>query len=108
MWHSVARAVCCRLGVTAPCGCACLALLHCVWAVQARVSLKLSNLASTTMAHIHGGPNGYYTSAPVLVAISNSTMYKWGTFVVPSGSCWPLLSGNAYINIHTVSNAGGE
>lgn len=72
------------------------------------MSLKIANLPAATSAHIHGGANAFASSAPVLAVISSSTSYNKGIFVVPSSECWALLSGNAYINIHTAAYLGGE
>jgi hypothetical protein len=78
-----------------------------VCSLQVRVSLNVFNLPTIAAAHIHGGPNGFAASVPVLATISNSTSYNKGIFVIPSTECWALLSGNAYINIHTIANPGG-
>ena len=78
-----------------------------VCSLQVRVSLNVFNLPTIAAAHIHGGPNGFAANVPVLATISNSTSYNKGIFVIPSTECWALLSGNAYINIHTIANPGG-
>jgi hypothetical protein len=89
-----------------------------------RIDFQLSaiNITGITMAHIHSGAPG--VAGPVVVTLflpGSATGNVSGVFAVgsldasnlPSGVTLDslkalLLSGNAYINVHTVANPTGE
>lgn len=84
--------------------------------------INAANMSSVTMAHIHNGAVG--VAGPVVVTLfapGTPTGTINGVLVsgsltstnLPSGVTLEslkalLLSGNAYINVHTVANPGGE
>lgn len=91
---------------------------------QSRIDFQLSaiNITGITMAHIHSGAVG--VAGPVIVTLflpGSATGNVSGVFAVgsldasnlPSGVTLDqlkalLISGNAYINVHTVANPTGE
>ena len=89
-----------------------------------RIDWQLSgaNITGITMAHIHNGPVG--VAGPVFVTLfapgtatgAINGIFASGSFTaanLPAGVTLAalkalLLSGNAYINVHTVANPSGE
>jgi hypothetical protein len=92
---------------SAPCVCVYGGAL---WRVQVRVSMQLFGVGNATVAHIHGGPGGFAGVAAPLTTIPIATSaYLNGVFIIPpaSASCTTLLSGNAYLNVHTEAHPAG-
>ncbi len=66
--------------------------------------------SSATMAHVHGPADATHT-APVLFPLSGATNTSGtlsGSQILTPTDVDKILSGNTYINIHTLTNGGGE
>lgn len=72
------------------------------------MSLTLMDTSNVTAVHIHGGPGGYASATAVLTEISSSiSSYRNAEYPIPPESCGLLLTGNSYINVHTLANPNG-
>jgi len=73
--------------------------------------IAANNIVSVTMAHLHRGAVG--VNGPVVIGFPNATSLTSATPITGTVSMTPadfndLLTGNLYVNVHTVANPGGE
>jgi hypothetical protein len=75
-------------------------------ASQITLSMALTSLVNETMVHIHLGT--CFESAPPVLPLPMGPSVGPSLFNVSSALATALLSGRAYINVHTVAHGAGE